>query len=418
MTVPDQLREYPLIRVCHPDCKVSSHGDCNSPGKRPVTDIHSDKILREIRSWQRIGGNYGVVARDNSDLVILDSDSEQFTNTVRSELPQTFTVKTGSGSYHYYFRSDYSQNQNIRDSDGELGSIRASNYQAVGPSSVHPETREKYRVYRDTDITLIPKEQISDFLTVLDSRINREDGGGGGGRSSRQISSTKKAQDLEIKPTQETLASLDFINSAEIRDSIGKVIDHDHPPRQARVWACSWLHSVGGLRENQLRRLLEELAEWASDRGRIRVEVKSLIQSSIEGDRAKESVNLDYYLGSDDMGASKASESRKMEESGKGQTLQGGENTMPEFNEAEEVQVNEGDSDGDRVVQAVKVNGADGADTFDFVSIRKGRLREVTLTNGEQGVMADIDPTDGKSIGSTADLDLVIEALEELRDEI
>jgi hypothetical protein len=111
-------------------------------------------------------------------------------------------------------------------------------------------------------------------------------------------------------------------------------------------------------------------------------------------------------------------ESRKTEESGKGQTLQGGENTMPEFNEAEEVQVNEGDSDGDRVVQAVKVNGADGADTFDFVSVRKGRLREVTLTNGEQGVMADIDPTDGKSIGSTADLDLVIEALEELRDEI
>lgn len=91
---------------------------------------------------------------------------------------------------------------------------------------------------------------------------------------------------------------------------------------------------------------------------------------------------------------------------------------MPEFTEKETVQVKEGSSDGDRAIEAVKVEGKDGSDTFEFVSIRKGRVQTVELTSGEEGQMIDIDETNGKSVGGTADLELVIEALKELNEEI
>ena len=91
---------------------------------------------------------------------------------------------------------------------------------------------------------------------------------------------------------------------------------------------------------------------------------------------------------------------------------------MTDFTEKETVQVKEGDSDGDRAIEAVRVEGQDGSDEFEFVSIRKGRVRSVQLTDGSEGLMVDTDETNGKSVGGTADLDLVIEALTELRDEL
>lgn len=91
---------------------------------------------------------------------------------------------------------------------------------------------------------------------------------------------------------------------------------------------------------------------------------------------------------------------------------------MTDFNEKEEVLAKESDAEGSTAVKAVKVEGQDGSDEFEFVSIRKGSLRERETAAGDTALVVDIDDTNGKSVGSPDDLDVVIDALEQLKAEL
>jgi len=416
--IPEQLRTQPLIRVCRPECK--SHQNCTHAGKRPVSSTNNIRPIGEIRNWLQNGGNYGVVPKAENNLIVLDSDSETFTELAQ-DLPETFTVKTGSGNYHFYFYSEFSSNKSFKTQSSEFGSIRADNWHTVGVNSVHPDTGNKYQTAINTEINVLSESDVREFINSLENRLesqsSREDGGGGGGGGG-SVFTDKTAEDLETEPTEQTLRTLGFINSDSKRTQIAKVLDAEHPERQIRVWACSFLYSAVGLTQKQIEKLLRESAEWAYDENRIEIEIRSLVRSSINNNKAPESVNLEKFINHDDMDLPQ-SESRKTESSGiDGSRERGGENTMPTFEDKESVQVKAGDSDGDRAIQATKVEGQDGSDEFEFVSIRKGRVQEVELTNGESGLMIDIDQTSSKSVGGTQDLDLVIEALQELQDEI
>jgi hypothetical protein len=114
-----------------------------------------------------------------------------------------------------------------------------------------------------------------------------------------------------------------------------------------------------------------------------------------------------------------ASESRKTESGGKDTGLRGGDN-MTDFNEKESVLAKESDGEGATAVKAVKIEGYDPSDDseFEFVSIRKGSLRERETAAGDTALIVDIDDTNGKSVGSPGDLDTVIEALEQLKEEL
>ena len=254
-TIPDQLRQYPLVRVCRPDCRT--HDDCTHPGKRPVGSTKRPNPVQEVRNWIRTGGNYGVIPTEENDLIILDSDSEVFTETVREHLSETFTVRTGSGNYHFYYRSNHGQNQSFKIESNEFGSIRSDRWHAVGPGSVHPETGEEYQVAVNTELSVLTQDSLSEFTETLQNRISGDydvktgGGGGGGPRLHGQ-----KASDLSTEPTEETLKVLGFINSDSRRKEVAKVIDADHPPRNTRVWASGFLYSVCGLRQNQIERLL------------------------------------------------------------------------------------------------------------------------------------------------------------------
>jgi hypothetical protein len=421
-TIPDQLRQYPLVRVCRPDCRT--HNDCTHPGKRPVGSTKRPNPVQEVRNWIRTGGNYGVIPTEENDLIILDSDSEVFTETVREHLSETFTVKTGSGNYHFYYRSNYGQNQSFKIESNEFGSIRSNRWHAVGPGSVHPETGEEYRVAVNTKPSVLTEDSLSEFTETLQNRISGsydvKTGGGGGGGGPRLHG--QKASDLDTEPTEETLRVLGFINSDSRREEVAKVIDADHPPRNTRVWACGFLYSVCGLTQRQIEKLLKEIADWATDENRIEIEIRSLVQSSTNNSRASESVNLSKFLTADM--DSEESERRKTEESGSGRTLPGGENSM-EYNTIENLTVYNADSveeaeDGDRVIRVELTNmsgrGDDGepVDT-DFVTITKGTLRE----NGDFGVAPEF-PGQSKSVGSADpdDLRLIASGLEEVADSI
>jgi hypothetical protein len=124
-SIPAQLRTQPLIRVCRPECK--SHQECTHAGKRPVTSTDNPRPIGEIRNWIKSGGNYGVVPKSDNDLIVLDSDSQIFTELAQ-DLPETYTVKTGSGNYHFYFYSEFNSNKSFKTQSSEFGSIRADNW--------------------------------------------------------------------------------------------------------------------------------------------------------------------------------------------------------------------------------------------------------------------------------------------------
>jgi hypothetical protein len=425
--VPSRLRDYPLIRVCRPNCR--SHNDCSSPGKRPNKAVDNNVPYLEIKRWLNQGGNYGVVAREANDLVIFDSDSSRFEKILKNRLPRTFTVRSGGGGKHYYYRSpEISTNRDWKEPGG---SIRSTSWHCVGPGSTHADTENQYRVIRDQAIQPVPEGAVAKLISQFDGFKSKSVKTGGGGRSGGGgggSSRSEKASDLQIEPTKETLKALGFINSDSRRSQVARVLDHHHPPRHIRVWAGGFLHSVCGLTQRQIERLLKERAGWATDNDRITTEVRSLVRESITNSRASESVNLDRYLsGPGDMEA-EASESRKTESGEVSAGPQGGDNmseTDFDYTSKESLTVYNADSpdnaeDGDRVIRAEVTNmsGTDEDDEpvdTDFVSITKGSLRE----NGDFGVSPEF-PRQSKSVGSAdpEDLRLIADALEQLADDL
>ena len=417
ISIPEQLITQPLIRVCRPECR--SHNDCSGAGKRPVTSTNNPRPIGEIRNWIRSGGNYGVVPKADNDLIVLDSDSQIFTELAQ-DLPETYTVKTGSGNYHFYFYSEFSSNKSFKTQSSEFGSIRSDNWHTVGVNSVHPDTGEKYQTAIDTEINILSESDISQFINSLENRLerqsSREDGGGGG---SAAVFTTKTAEDLEIEPTEQTLRTLGFINSDSKRTQIAKVFDSEHPERQIRVWACSFLYSVVGLTQRQIEKLLRESAEWAYDDNRIEIEIKSLVQNSINNSKADESVNLGRYIDTGDMSSNEL-ESRKTESSGiEGSRLKGGEKTMSTDWNKEVISQN-----GSAVVQAgeehINPDNPD-MDSWDTISLLFGSVSEdENFGKYPEWDMNQYGSAATKQLGgkSPKELRLAAEALEKLADEL
>ena len=417
ISIPEQLITQPLIRVCRPECR--SHNDCSGAGKRPVTSTNNPRPIGEIRNWIRSGGNYGVVPKADNDLIVLDSDSQIFTELAQ-DLPETYTVKTGSGNYHFYFYSEFNSNKSFKTQSSEFGSIRADNWHTVGVGSVHPDTGEEYQTAIDTELNILSESDVQEFINSLENRLesqsSREDGGGGGGGS---VFTDKKAEDLKIEPTKQTLRTLGFINSDSKRTQIAKVFDSEHPERQIRVWACSFLYSVVGLTQKQIEKLLKESAEWAYDDNRIEIEIKSLVQNSINNSKADESVNLGRYIDTGDMSSNEL-ESRKTESSGiEGSRLKGGEKTMSTDWNTEVIAQN-----GSAVCQAgeehINPDNPD-MDAWDTISLLFGSVSEdENFGEYPEWDMNQYGSAATKQLGgkSPKELRLAAEALEKLADEL
>lgn len=108
-------------------------------------------------------GNYGVAAGFGG-LFFVDSDSQECESILRHSFPETFTVRTGSGNLHAYFKrtEPYSEGRaHIPLKNGELnvGSLRFKNAYVVGPGSRHPNG-EFYRVESDKPIATIALKQV------------------------------------------------------------------------------------------------------------------------------------------------------------------------------------------------------------------------------------------------------------------
>jgi hypothetical protein len=80
------------------------------------------------------------------------------------DLPETYTVRTGSGGWHFYFRFD--PDRPIR--NGSLGTnldIRGEGGQVLAPPTIHPVSGEAYTVHLGVPIADAP-EWVYDLLTA------------------------------------------------------------------------------------------------------------------------------------------------------------------------------------------------------------------------------------------------------------
>jgi hypothetical protein len=207
-------------------------------------------------------GNYGVVARADNDLVVIDSDTDQFKDVVDDSLPLTFRVSSGDGRHSYYRCSSWSENKRWK-SDSLKGEIKAVNSQVVGPGSIHPNGSE-YSSLNDRDLTEISAKELSEFVENVE---NVERGG--------------LARDRPAPSPHSTPDSLDFVRRDDIRQKIAKILRENNPAHGDRQWLAGWLYAAAGLPENEIVDIIVSEASWGDlDREIVSNQVASVISSS------------------------------------------------------------------------------------------------------------------------------------------
>lgn len=256
--IPHQLAEYPLIRVCRPDCQ--SHNPCNSEGKRPVTAADDPEPNTHIRSWIARDGNYGVVPTTDNDLVVFDVDSAAMAEVLGRKLPPTFTVQSGGADFgqHWYYQCDPAADQ--RNWDEPEGGVRTDNWMCVAPGSVHAETGATYEILTDADIATISHDDyrtVYELLTEIDDlhadTTTVETTGGSQTNSSPE----------SPPESSETPESLSFIASTESQRKIADILQNPDAPHRDRLWLAGWLYGAAGLKPAEIISLLNQEARWS-----------------------------------------------------------------------------------------------------------------------------------------------------------
>lgn len=107
------------------------------------------------------GHNVGIACGPASRCIVLDIDDlEAFPATCEKNgwrVPETYTVETGSGKPHYYFRYPQDGRDYGNKACASMGfDIRGKGGQVVAPGSIHPDTGKRYKVVRDIPMAPAP----------------------------------------------------------------------------------------------------------------------------------------------------------------------------------------------------------------------------------------------------------------------
>src|SRR3989344_7380977 len=142
-------KEYEVLKqdkVWKPQGKAPQELGWQKTNNYTYDDI---SLLEHLNNLGIIGG-YG-------SLCILDIDNRELAEELLNKF-ETFTVKTGSQGYHFYFKSPHKTNHVFKDKNGEW---RADRYQAVIPPSRHPNGNY-YEVLKD-----LPIKELSEQETIV-----------------------------------------------------------------------------------------------------------------------------------------------------------------------------------------------------------------------------------------------------------
>lgn len=143
--------------------------------KRPTTDDWNltenyRYTEKEFQEYIKTAESYGV-ACGYGNLAVIDADHEKVAKDVMFKLPKTFTVKTGSGKWHFYYIIPDLESMIKLDDDsdgnhfGEVQHLteKGKATQVLAPGSVHPNGN-KYEVLYDENIAEISKDSLVDAL--------------------------------------------------------------------------------------------------------------------------------------------------------------------------------------------------------------------------------------------------------------
>jgi len=231
MNIPDQLKkeEFRFIPI-----QEGMKGPRLDDWQESNNFQYSDEPLQE-----RInnGGNYGVVC-GFGDLIVIDADTQEVVDAVNQNLPPTFTVRTGGGGFHFYYKCpNFDDPIRLKENkSGDVGDVQAAGKQVVGPGSVHP-SGNKYKIEKDYEINKVKKEDIKfalkDWLKDLEE--------------SKEIRDKEKEFDINIS---------DVLNLSSLKRQ-GDEYYGEHPihgsttgrnfwvNERESVWHC-FRHNTGG----------------------------------------------------------------------------------------------------------------------------------------------------------------------------
>lgn len=168
---------FPLFTVEDGACSCGKRG-CGSPGKHPIGSLVPRGVLEATTDEATIGqwwavypdANIGIGTGDVSRIVVLDVDAghggaDTLDNLVRihGELPETWSVQTGGGGLHAWFRMPL---LDVRNSAGAIGpgiDVRGNGGYVVAPPSLHASGR-KYRWDDVLHPTKVELAEVPDWL--------------------------------------------------------------------------------------------------------------------------------------------------------------------------------------------------------------------------------------------------------------
>jgi len=116
----------------------------------------------DIQNHRKSEYNYGVMC-GAGNLIIIDCDKSELADHILNTLPETMTVRSGSGGTHFYYYCAIEKkiilNSTLGGEKVHWGEVQARGAQCVGPGSIHP-SKNIYEIIIDKPIQKIGSEEL------------------------------------------------------------------------------------------------------------------------------------------------------------------------------------------------------------------------------------------------------------------
>jgi len=119
-------------------------------------------------------GNYGVLC--GNSLIVLDIDDVGSISEIEKLIPETFTIRTGSGTgkKHYYFICNQNLftrgHINLEKNKHHIGEMRCNKVQVVGPNSIHEITGLSYIIEKDIEIKTLSETEFKAIVSLYSGK--------------------------------------------------------------------------------------------------------------------------------------------------------------------------------------------------------------------------------------------------------
>ena len=215
-------------------------GKCPTyPGWPGITKEHSLTIIINSINSNKCN-NIGVICGQKSGIVVVDIDIKDdglelwYSLCQQHGIPDTFTIMTGSGGFHYYFKYDdrTSSLRNLtRAIQGKGIDVKTNSGQVVYWGSIHPDSRKRYECTNGIDgntvnIAHMP-QWLLDLLLPKAASLTKEDlfAKMDLKYKSLNVDSTPTPRTSGDPPTSEETTSAEADSSSVSREMMEELID-------------------------------------------------------------------------------------------------------------------------------------------------------------------------------------------------